>query len=318
MNKNFVRKWILLATIMVVLAVLRTGPSVMAQDPEGAMRLSALEIALWPEYDKPEVLVIFQGRLADDVPLPAQLTLTMPQEAGEPHAVASVDEEGNRLTAAYDLETMEGEIRVTYTSLQDRAFQFEYYLDALQVDGERRQFTFSYRSDLAVEDFALELQQPLDSRNLVLDPPASKTYTGFAELTYHRLLFNDPLKAGQMVEWRVSYDKSSPRLSDEILAIDAEATSGTAEASISGAGTIIAIAAVIVVLAGGGFWLVNSRQLARKRQIKSRSTGSRPAKRKRTRSQPKPATSGSGFCHRCGASLKADALFCPRCGARRK
>lgn len=318
------QKWVRWTLVMVaVLGLLWPEGPTLAQDAE-PVRLSALEIALWPEFDRPELLVIFQGRLADDVSLPAVLTLTIPKEAGEPHAVASVDEAGQRLDAGYDVQVLGDEIKVTYTSLEHRAFQFEYYLDALRLKGKRREFTFSYALDVPVDDLALELQQPSGATNVVLNPPAVETRRGFADLTYHRLPLG-AVDAGQRVEWRVSYNESGSTLG------------------------FVAVGGALVLLLGG-LWLVGSRRRAEGQRKAPRQQGAKPPKRKKrkdrkgaqprpqsssaARSRPsrplrsvrsaEPETSGAasfppdGFCHQCGTLLKGDALFCHRCGVRRK
>ena len=51
-------------------------------------RLSLLDIAVWPEFDRPLVLVIIQAELSADTTLPAPLTLRIPAIAGQPYAVA--------------------------------------------------------------------------------------------------------------------------------------------------------------------------------------------------------------------------------------
>ena len=275
-------RWTLV--MMAVLGLLWPEGSTLAQDAE-PVRLSALEIALWPDFDRPELLVIFQGQLADDVSLPAVLTLTIPKEAGEPHAVASVDEAGQRLNAEYDVQVLGDEIEITYTSLEHRAFQFEYYLDALQVKGKRRQFTFRYALDVPVDDLALELQQPSVATNVVLNPPAVETRRGFDDLTYHRLPLG-ALDAGQRVEWQVSYNESGSAL-----------------------GFIAVGGALVLVL--GSLWVVGSRRQAEGRPKASRRQGAKPPRRKKRKER-------SGFCHQCGTRLKEDALFCHRCGMRRK
>jgi hypothetical protein len=301
----------------------------LAQSAQGAVQLSTLEIALWPEFDEPELLVIFQGRLSDEVPLPTVLTLSMPREVGEPHAVASVDEENRRLTAAYELQEVGDEIRVTYTSLQNRGFQFEYYWDAIRVDGQARQFTFSFAPDFPVGDFSLELQQPFDATNVTLSPPAVETATGFGNLTYHQRPFG-AVEAGQAVTWRVSYDKPSALLSAETLPTPVPGPGPTPAGATgdSQVGIIAAVGAALVAAVVLLLILYNRRQTP-SRQRYAQSRPSKRRRRKETRAQslkpttatlqpPETAFPEGGFCHRCGAALTPDALFCHRCGTRRK
>lgn len=63
--------------------------------------LADLNIALWPEYDRPEVLVIFRGRVADNTPLPAALTFKLPATTETLHAIAYAREE-QEATATID------------------------------------------------------------------------------------------------------------------------------------------------------------------------------------------------------------------------
>jgi hypothetical protein len=344
------RRLLMAVAVIAGMGLLWTAHAAQAQELE-TMRLSTLEISLWPEFDKAELLVILQGRLADAVPLPARLTLIIPKDAGEPHAVASVDEEGRRLTAAYEAQAIDGGIEVTYTSLQDRAFQLEYYWDVLQVEGDQHAFTFGYQLDAPVDDLALVLQQPVGATDVVLDPAAVEAAPGFAGLTYHRLPLG-AADAGQAVEWRVSYRKSGFGLSSEVVSAS-EATGETAPdsslASSPGFG-IVALVGLALAAALGGLWLVGSRRQAgqRRRKTRSREEDRLPrskgrkggkdrkgrqrqprttpqARRLSSQPQPPPAerpaptsTPVGGYCHQCGAPLKEGALFCHHCGTRRK
>jgi hypothetical protein len=56
-----------------------------AQEP---VSLSTFNVALWPEYDQPTLLVIYKGQIAPQVSLPAEITFRIPSQAGKPFAVA--------------------------------------------------------------------------------------------------------------------------------------------------------------------------------------------------------------------------------------
>jgi hypothetical protein len=337
--------------ILMVLMLLRPALPLQAQSSD-SLRLSTLEISLWPEFDRSEVLVILQGRLAESVPLPTQLTLTMPEEAGEPHAVAAVDEEGSRWTAEYETQLLDDAIEVTYTSLEHRAFQFEYYWNLLQIEGQQRQFTFTYQLAVSVDDLALVFQQPSGATSVTLSPPATEVSPGFAGLSYHRRSLG-AVEAGQKIEWRVSYIKSDSSLSADMLpANEAEpaASSGVFSDTVSSVGVAVG---VVLALALGGLWFANSRRRPQVRRRRSHPRGAKPLKqkgrkdRKGTRPQSKSippkqarparraqmaqpaqraeqaasqavAQPPGGFCHQCGTALKQGALFCPQCGTRRK
>jgi hypothetical protein len=48
-----------------------------------------LEVLLWPEYDRPELLAIQKIRFTPDTDLPATIQLFIPASARTPHAVAA-------------------------------------------------------------------------------------------------------------------------------------------------------------------------------------------------------------------------------------
>ena len=148
--------------------------------------LEALSIALWPEYDRPEVLVIYRGRVADDVPLPATLSFTLPADVEALNAVAYLDEAQERLLNVEDYEFTEGTgSKVLSFATPSRQFQFEYYGDGmLSRDGDTRELFFSFTPDTEVASLSLELQQPTATGDFNSDPPPSTTQPRQDGLTY--------------------------------------------------------------------------------------------------------------------------------------
>ena len=63
----------IILTILIILFV--SIPTAGAQESPS---LESLAIDLWPEYDKPGVLVIYKAVLSPEVTLPAEITLRIP------------------------------------------------------------------------------------------------------------------------------------------------------------------------------------------------------------------------------------------------
>ena len=80
---------------LIFLLVLVFPMGVSAQDD---VRLAYLQIDLWPEYDRSEMLVILRASLAADVSLPVDVTFRSPAAAGEPNAVAVRQPDGSLFT----------------------------------------------------------------------------------------------------------------------------------------------------------------------------------------------------------------------------
>ncbi len=54
---------------------------------QAAVSLERVEVAVWPEYDRPGALVIYRIAIAPATTLPASLSFTLPAAVGVPNAV---------------------------------------------------------------------------------------------------------------------------------------------------------------------------------------------------------------------------------------
>ena len=271
--------------------------------------LAYLEIAFWPEYDRPEVLVIFRGLLDADVPLPAPVEISMPARVGQPTAVAYVDEAGQLFNQQYTTR-VEGDQLIVAFELGTTAFQLEYY-DALPADtAGKRTYTYAYTADYDTAAMNLELQEPPTAQDFLLDPPADSVIVRDDGLSY-ALLAAGAVSAGDTLEWTLTYVKDNTGLTVGSLPEPATAT-GPTTTEAGGDSTIwIFLVAFVVLLAvgGTGYWLGNRTQLA------SREAQPAPRRPKRRGSgQGPPVSPDVRFCHRCGAEMRTDSTFCHQCG----
>lgn len=310
---------------LLALLILGTTLPVQAQAP---VRLDEMSVALWPEYDRPGVLVIYSGTLAEDVPLPVTITFAIPASVGTPSATAGVDDLGNFRYRKYELRTQGDRVLVSY-SLPYRRFQMEYYIDLLAGQGSDREFAFTYQADYPVRDFRFEVQEPLGASGFQTEPAAGSVVTE-AQLPLHRIPIG-ALEQGQSASVTVRYHREERRLSAEILGVP---TPGPAEfedvpragGGISTTTAIILGGALAAVGLALGLWMwARSRTPAgasrQARRYAERRKGERGMKEPLSRpaAAPKPKPSDVvGYCHQCGRPLKRDEIYCPNCGTRRK
>jgi hypothetical protein len=227
--------------------------------------LERLEVVLWPEYDRPSVLVMLRGYLPMDAPLPTTVVLPIPATS-TPHAVAKRDPAvGNLLMAAH---TVEGDgpwsrVRIVADMLEVR---LEYYTD-LPATEAQRQILFEWPGGLEIGQLVYEIMQPVGADGLVVTPPGLQRI-GPDGLTYH---VGDlgPIGAGEAFSIAVSYTKTSPLLTAEALKPPAPApqmsqppaqpSTSTAPAAEgqAGAGANTALAVLVVILAAAlvGTWV---------------------------------------------------------------
>ena len=278
--------------------------------------MANLEIALWPEFDRPEVLVIYRGQLSADVPLPAPIEIALPARVGQPTAMAYVDEAGQRFNQQYTTR-VEGDQLMVAFELGTTAFQLEYY-DALPADSDgKRSYTFAYTADYDTAVLNLEFQQPPTGQGFVLDPPADTTIVGSDGLSYH-LLQAGAMASGDTQEWTFSYVKDNADLTaaglvqPEVPVPTVPATTGE---GVDSTIWIFLVAFVVLIAVGGtGYWLGHRTQPA------PRAPQPTPRRQKRRgsgqggRAQRPPAIAEARFCHQCGAELRLDSTFCHECG----
>lgn len=105
--------------------------------------INTIQVDLWPEYDRPDVLVIYRANLANAVALPARLTLRIPRSAGGPASVAMKDPSGMLYSLDHDT-VVDGEwLKISFTTpVQD--IQVEYYDPEMQMGGDQRSFVYRW------------------------------------------------------------------------------------------------------------------------------------------------------------------------------
>jgi hypothetical protein len=313
--------------IAVLLGFALGGAGVLAQSP---ITLSEMSVALWPEYDKAGVLVIYSGMLSPDARLPVDIAFAIPASVGKPSATAGIDEQGSFRYRQYEA-VVQGDTLLVRYNLPYRRFQFEYYYDPLNGQEADRQFDFSYQADYAVDSFTWEVQEPSGSVDFRTSPPAdSRTFEAQLPLNVIEM---GSLAAGATAGVTVGYRKESAALSVEALGLPTPSSvefedaprqqTGSRSLLIIGISTAIVIGVVLALV----WWLRVQSKTPMNRQARraaARKAGSQPAggparsPAPRRMSERVDTASVTGYCHQCGRALKADERFCPGCGVARK
>lgn len=322
------------STIIFILALLLPG---LAAAQSGEPTLSNLTVEVWPEFDQPNVLVIYRIELSEDTPLPATLTFHFPAYIDGMHAVA-VERDGRLLTPeenALQTDTTADALAVTLTA-NDRKLQMEYYdPQILSKQDQDRQLDFSFAVDYPVDNAIVQIQEPLESSNFKLNPEAGNKFADNNGLNYQRLDIAG-LAAGDTVDLKASYSRSTDTPSANLMqasattpepATDAASVEViTNEAPEPGGlpiGYLLVGAGVLLLLATGGYWWWSNRAPATPVAARSGPQQQRaPRKKRRTAtaggSTKTKATASGGYCHQCGTALRSDSKFCHVCGSERR
>lgn len=308
---------------------LLTG-TVLAQSPTP---LGLLNIALWPEYDRPEVLIIYRGQVADNVPLPAQVSFDLPSDVAVLSAVAYLDEAEGRLLNLPDYELVEAADgkRLSFAT-PSRQFQFEYYSDdTLSRDGDTRQIFFSFTPSAAIGNLSFELQKPTAASDFTSDPSPSETQTRQDGLTY-AVYDLGAVSSGDPHSLQVSYTRGTDELSaDTLVSVNVPSPAEQTPVEVGGGGLQdylgpILITVGILLLTGSLlYWFWSQRSVV----VPEPTPHPSAARTRRSSRKKEPAASRSAasptkehkiaaYCHHCGTKYREDASFCHACGAERR
>lgn len=259
---------------------------------KGAPWLESLQVEIWPEYDRPAVLVILKGEIAADVALPADLSLRIPASTGGPAAVAyAAAKAGPLLNLPYERSAADRFVKLRFT-VPERYFHVEFY-DPLATGAPERSYTYLWPGDLELGALRVVVQEPAAARGISIQPDLGPWSTGTDGLRYGAADLG-PAPKGTSRSVEIRYAKSDPRTSAEIVKSGALPASAPAVTSSEAQGAFrlfLASAAFALLVVGASLvYFLWWRRRAR---------------------------ASENFCGKCGNALAAGDRFCPKCGAPR-
>ena len=302
-------------TITVFLISLFLAPAALAQD---SLRITDLEVDLWPEYDRSDVLVIYHVKLPSDISLPVDVVLRIPAVSGEPHAVAVRQADNSLLNAVYDRQ-VEGDwalIKVTATLPE---LQLEYYDSQIVRENDLRQYTYTWLGDYPVDVMRIVIQQPVGASNMLVEPDLGSLVQFEGDpMQYYTMEIGAP-KAGDAVNVDLTYSKSTDVLSIESLQVQPTGPINGDDGSPSGLITILPwlVGGLgLLLLVGGGiwYWQLNKAEAHSASQKRGRRA---KAAIKSPEQVAADETNGQAiYCHQCGKRAASGDRFCRVCGTK--
>jgi hypothetical protein len=278
--------------------------------------IARLQVDIWPEFDRPNVLVIYHITLSPDTSLPATMTLHIPDQSGGPYNLAMKDADGLLYILDYKTPVEEnGLLAITYTTPTPE-IQLEYYDTALNIQGKTRSFEYRWSGDYTVQSFTAVVQQPTNATNMQFQPnmgPSNKAPDGFNYFTK----VVGAVDETSSVFIHLTYDKP-----DNSLSSTSQPVQPVQPVTPKTSGRISFVDALpwaigslgLVVIGAGLMWYWQSTQ-------KRRDLGDyRRERHKPAQSSRRASTAASSrtvvYCHQCGRMANPGDVFCRACGAR--
>lgn len=301
------RKWFSLFLLLVMLLIPARA------NAQTVLGFESLDVSVWPEFDKPTALVIYNIALAPQTPLPAEITLRLPPSVKDVFVVAV----GATRTSVTDRPKVDYTITPgsDYSRLTIKAtalfIEVDYYDANLIKNGNQRKYTYEWPGDYSVNNFRFELQKPLRATNLTTDPVLTSTgpanNEGFEFSGYNQ----SSIKAGQKLAFSFQYQRDTDDLSTSFLPVE----SSTPLDQASGQSTWTTYLPWIL----GGVGLILLLIAARVYWTSGRANRAMAKSRKRHtlhRENDVETDQEAAHCSQCGKRAQPDDRFCRVCGAR--
>jgi len=301
---------ILLAFLLAAALVFPAGAA--AQEN---LTLPEARIDLWPEYDRPEMLVIQNFVLPASVSLPAEVVFRIPAASGGPSAVAVRQPDGALYETPYTEEQAGAWIAVQVTATTPEIV-IEYYDPGLTKEGSMRSYTYQWPGDPAVESMTLRIQQPAQASQMTITGGLGTGTVGSDGLTYYVKDLGE-IAAGQAFSLELQYTKPSDDLT--VSGLPVQPASPIQETT---AGSVQLVSALPWVLGGfgvlfiavGGWWYWRSGRGDAKQTTPARARGSRSSGK--LKGKPAPSDGEYIYCHQCGNRAAPGDRFCRTCGTQ--
>jgi hypothetical protein len=277
---------------------------------QASIVFDTMEIEIWPEYDRAEVLVIYRITLASDVALPTQVSLKIPRAAGAPYSLAWQDVDGSLYNLSYTTQVQGDWLVVTFTP-QAEAFQLEYYDPSIKVDQTVRSFSYQWSGDYQVNTLNVSIQQPRTADPMTITPSFGAGSLESDGLIYYNKQVGS-VDAGVPFKISFTYVKNDDELSVGMQPVESADPAQPSGVDLEGVLPWIIVAVLAIMIISAVMWYLLTRQ---------RPLEKVQHRRRRSSAQKKEIASSatdeeSIHCHRCGKKAASGDVFCRSCGTK--
>lgn len=292
------RKWLILALLFgFILSPSHAGA-------QGGIKLDLMSIDLWPEYDRPSMLVIKQFVVSQETSLPATVTLRFPTE-GNLVAVA-VQSDGGLFNKDFSGPAEQGDWQAITINVDSyEPHRIEYY-QPLTREGDTRQFQYQWFGDYYVEEFAVSILVPSDSTDLTTYPVLQNTTTTENGTAISGTITKNELKMGNSFRFELEYERTSDTLTDSSQDNPVQPSEPVSENTPGR----VSITNLPLIIGAFGLTLIGIALFSYWRSTQT--SESKPRKRRQARTD----AGEQAYCHECGARANPGDRFCRTCGSR--
>ncbi len=180
-----------------------------------SLHIGRMKVSIMPEYESPDVLVVYEGKFADKDAFPNQVTFTLPKGVTKLTDVCSLSPGGQHFCQLYNIID-KGGYNETSVKLPYADFFIDFKYSPFNIKSGRfiRDFEYNIKMIYPIDTLEVSIQEPLRSRDFGLSPePMSKVNK--KDLNYYNYTFKD-IKEKQDVRFKIKYAKDDTMPSVDI------------------------------------------------------------------------------------------------------
>jgi len=294
-------------TLLLVSVILFFSAALQAQPA-----IKNFTISVWPEYDHPGVLVIFNGRM-DVQDIPTEVIFPVPDRSRFALVAGSTDTTANRMIPIPIQDSANGkEIRF---SVVQPEFHVEFYYNPFEEGSTHRHYAYDFTSNLGIDSLIVLLQQPITAQSFQAQIPVEQQLQDNHGIIYYQTRY-DHVAPGKSIHMEAQYENPQGQLTTDVLQAQMggsqEATGSNQDQRSGTRGPSIWLMFVIVALVAGALFFITK---SRAKPV-SESAGSAGVSTTDTTDagETQPESPGQQFCIHCGESIPKGAKFCTKCG----
>jgi len=176
-----------------------------AEEPnsDSVLSIGRMKIAIWPEYDDPGVLVIYDGRFAEASRFPLKTSFFIPKGAVISDA-CSLSPKGQHFCQLYKT-TNRGEFDEVRLFLPFPNFYLSFHTYPYNRKSAQRAFDYQVKINHKIEKLQLDIQQPLRSSLFTINP-GSKNVSIIKDFNHFKYDFNQ-VASGENKSLKITYSK---------------------------------------------------------------------------------------------------------------
>src|SRR3990170_7655084 len=179
------------------------------------LKIGRMKVSIMPEYESPDVLVVYEGKFADKDAFPNQVNFTLPKGVTKLTDVCSLSPGGQHFCQLYNIID-KGEYNETSVKLPYSDFFIDFKYSPFKVKSGKfvRDFEYIIKSIYPVDILEVSIQEPLRTKDFELFPkPLNKVSK--KDLNYYNYTLKD-VKQGQDIKFKIKYIKEDNRSSVNI------------------------------------------------------------------------------------------------------